>query len=436
MIALGIDIGSTSIKGAVLDLANSVVQTPISRPFPAPEQGLPTGYIEIDPRKVCAVVDELLSVLIEQSPEASVLCVSGQMGGLMLTDDQAIPLTNYISWRDQRSLAGPNDADSIFSWVGQHWERAGCFADLGRELQAGSTTVLLAWLQSRSQFPTVAIPCSIADFVVSRMVGHTVPMHATQAIGMLDLNRDQWHHTALQAIGIDHVRLPELALTETCVGEFQSKGKTLRVFGSYGDQQCALRGAGLQRDELSLNISTGSQVSRRVAKFQPGNYQSRKYFFGDTLDTVTHLPAGRSLQTLVDLLTEIAVAQNTSLVDVWGTINQKVESASDSDLQVDLSFFQGPLGSRGRIDKISTENLSVGSLFHAAYRAMADNYAKIAERFTPQDWNHIAVSGGLIQNAPRLRQLLQERFSAPLRQCAEEETMTGLLDIAMQAMNH
>jgi sugar (pentulose or hexulose) kinase len=202
------------------------------------------------------------------------------------------------------------------------------------------------------------------------------------------------------------------------------------VFGSYGDQQCALRGAGLQRDELSLNISTGSQVSRRTTSFQPGRYQSRKYFFGDTLDTVTHLPAGRSLNVLVDLLTEVARAQGIVLEHPWETINSLVESVDDTDLEIDLAFFQGSLGNRGSIENISTGNLSVGTLFMAAFREMADNYVRISERFSSMDWKGVVLSGGLTQKAPRLRSLLKDRFSVPLRESAAEETLAGLLDIA------
>lgn len=435
MIAIGIDIGSTSIKGAALDLATSTVLAPISRPFPAPELGLPNGWIEIDPWKVCSVVDELLSKLMEQSPKPELLCVSGQMGGLILLDQHSKPLTNYISWRDQRTI-GSAASESAFSMVSQRWASSGFFPELGRELQAGSTTVLSAWLRENKLLPKGATPRTIGDFVVSRLVGHATPMHATHAIGMIDLNSDQWHYAAFEAIGIETLQLPELVFTECCVGQTYVCGAELQVYGSYGDQQCALRGAGLQRDELSLNISTGSQVSRRAAIFQPGNYQSRKYFFGDTLNTVTHLPAGRSLQSLVDLLTEVAKAQALPLDNVWQTINQKVEAVTDTDLQVDLAFFQGPCGNRGHIENVSTENLSVGTLFHSAYCAMAETYAKIATRFTPQDWNRIVVSGGLVQSAPRLKSLLQERFSAPLRQCGEEETMLGLLDIAKNSVTH
>jgi len=430
MKALGIDIGSTSIKGAVLDLSTLQVMPPVVRPFPAPLGRLPVGWIEVDPLAVCEAVDEVLSSLIEQAPEADWLGFSGQMGGVILLDHQGQPLSNYISWQDQRVLAADSSGRSFFDKVHEIWSQSGLFAELGRELQPGSTTVLLAWLESRDQLPRHAIPANIADFVIARRLGHRIPMHATHAIGMLDLAHRDWHQQAFARIGLENLTLPELGVSEASVGQWRYAGRTFNVFGSYGDQQLALRGAGLQSDELSLNVSTGSQVSRRSARFEPGPYQSRVYFFGEVLNTVTHLPAGRSLNTLVDLLTELARAEGIALRHPWDTINSLVDAVAETDLNVDLAFFRGPLGSRGRIENISTENLSVGTLIYAAFRTMSRNYREVAERFSPRDWKGVVLSGGLTQKAPTLRRLLQESFPVPLRESAGEETLAGLLDIA------
>jgi hypothetical protein len=83
MRALGIDIGSSSIKGAVLDLSSLTVMTPVARPFPSPIEGLRAGWVEIDPIAVIHAVDEVLSSLLDQAPDATWLGLSGQMGGLM-----------------------------------------------------------------------------------------------------------------------------------------------------------------------------------------------------------------------------------------------------------------------------------------------------------------------------------------------------------------
>jgi sugar (pentulose or hexulose) kinase len=430
MKVIGVDLGSSSIKGAVLDLAAGTASDPVTRAFPAPISGMPSGWIEIDPSRVCAAVDELLSILAGQFPRADRIYFSGQMGGVILLDDQARPLTNYISWRDQRTLEPTESGESLFEQIRTEWESKGDLVKLGRELQPGSASCLLAWLHARNELSRGAIPACLADYVIARMAGHPIPMHATQAIGLLDLARDQWHRTALASVGLEELRLPELSLTEASVGNATVAGRRFKLFGSYGDQQCALRGAGLRREELSLNVSTGSQVSRRVPKFRPGDYQTRKYFFGDYLDTVTHIPAGRSLNVLVELLTELAKAEGVVLRDAWGSIQRKVDEVVETDLRIDLSFFRSPVGDRGRIEGITTENLRVGTLFFAAYREMADNYARLATRFSCSDWKAVVLSGGLTQSAPRLRQLLEQRFAAPMRESVGEETLLGLLDIA------
>ncbi|MCA9028656.1 MAG: hypothetical protein KDA86_25850 [Planctomycetaceae bacterium] len=430
MQCLGIDIGSTSIKGAVLDLEQRSVGSPVSSPFPAPISGLPEGWVEIESQAVCKSVDGVLTKLMDLAPDADRILFSGQMGGLILIDDRAQPLTNYISWRDQRTLAGSDSRESTFDEVRSRWEETGYFESLGNELQAGSTTTLLHWLHKQDRLLSRAMPVTIADFVIARLVGHPISMHATHAIGMLDLSRDVWHCEAFESVGLHDLKLPELAVTESSVGTVRRNGRDLEVFGSYGDQQCALRGAGLQRGELSVNISTGSQVSRRVETFQPGNYQSRKYFEGDYLDTITHLPAGRSLNVLVDLLTELARAEGVTLYDPWMSIQARVAEVTGTDLEVDLAFFKGPLGDRGSIRRITTENLSVGHLFLASFRAMADNAFQVAGRFDPTDWTSVVLSGGITQSSPLLRTLIEQQFSLPIRDAAGEETLLGLLEIA------
>jgi sugar (pentulose or hexulose) kinase len=431
--ALGIDIGSTTIKGAVLDLATGALHPPVSRPFPAPLRGLPEGWVEIDPRQVCATVEEVLSLLLRQSPQAERVYFSGQMGGVILLDERAQPLTNYLSWRDQRTLEPNGSQGSSFERVRTKWESTGDLIPLGQEIQPGSATCLLAWLGARRELPAQAIPTCIADLAIARLAGHPIPMHATQAIGLLDLSRDDWHRAALESLGLGEIHLPALALCEDRVGTATIAGRRIELFGSYGDQQTALRGAKLQRGELSLNISTGSQVSRRVPTFQPGNYQSRRYFFGDFLDTVTHLPAGRSLNVIVDLLMELSRAEGVSLADPWKTIQRKVEQAAETDLKVDLAFFRSPVGNCGSIDQITTDNLHIGALFLAAYRAMADNYVLSSQRFLQSDWQAVVLSGGLTKHAPRLRSLIEQRFAARIRESSDEETLLGLLDIARSA---
>jgi sugar (pentulose or hexulose) kinase len=65
---LALDIGSSFIKGAVLDAEKLTIEHITRVPFPEPIAGLPPGYFEIDPRKVMSAVSQALVKLLAQTP--------------------------------------------------------------------------------------------------------------------------------------------------------------------------------------------------------------------------------------------------------------------------------------------------------------------------------------------------------------------------------
>jgi hypothetical protein len=207
---------------------------------------------------------------------------------------------------------------------------------------------------------------------------------------------------------------------------------TIPCFTAVGDYHCALLGALLFPDELSLNISTGSQVSRIVPAFAPGDYQTRPFFDGKFANTISHLPAGRSLNVLVDLLTEIAKAQGASPAEPWPYIASAAAAVDSTDLKVDLSFYPGPCGERGSITNIGEKTLNVGTLFRAAFENMAENYYAAASRIWPdRSWRGIVFSGGLAFKLPQLRQIIEDRFQTESRLClVAEDALCGLLIMA------
>jgi hypothetical protein len=200
-----------------------------------------------------------------------------------------------------------------------------------------------------------------------------------------------------------------------------------------GDHQCALAGAFLGPRELSLNIATGSQVSLLTPQLQLGDYQTRPFFDGQFLNTITHIPAGRSLNVLLGLLAELAAAEGLQLGDPWTTIQQAVAGVAGTDLAVDLAFFPGPVGERGAIANIREGNLTLGDLFYAAFSNMADNYHTCALQLAPnRDWQTLVFSGGLAQKLERLREMILARLPGPYRLCTStEDTLLGLLVLAL-----
>ena len=431
MKCLGIDIGTSSIKGAVLNLEECAVGEVIKEDFPAPILGLPTGYFEVEPSRIREVVENLLVRLLDLAPEVSSVHWTGQMGGVILVDEVGNALTNYISWRDQRTLEPYSSGDGSYYKLLERRLTRTRMEELGNDCKPGSALSILFWLAEHGELPDSAIPLALADYVAMRLCGAEPVAEYTSALGTLNVQTNHWHREAFDELGIQELQLPLLVDAYHVVGEMAAHGSAIPSYPSVGDHQCALAGTRLRKNELSINVSTGSQIGLLVDDYQPGDYQVRPYFDRQYLKTLTHLPAGRSLNVLIDLLSEIPQAQGLEVENLWHYITEAA-AAVETDLNVDLAFFEGPMGSRGEIRNITVDNLNVGTLFRAAFEDMADNYEVCASRLSlEKDWKGLVLSGGLVGNCEILRRLIVERFDCPVRLSAtSEETMEGLLILA------
>ena len=163
------------------------------------------------------------------------------------------------------------------------------FESLGRELQPGSTTTLLAWLNARGKFSAGAIPISIGDYVIGALCGSRPRMHVTHAIGMLDLESLDWHRAAFAQLGLGHVTLPQLVPNVECVGSFEYRGRRIDCYGAYGDQQCGslARGAtrrtvnqrfhGFASQPANAKAQSGQLISRELISLVTGCKRSRTF---------------------------------------------------------------------------------------------------------------------------------------------------------------
>ena len=428
MRCLGLDIGSSSIKGAVLDTETASVSHIVREPFPDPVPGLPSGFHEVAPDEIFARAVRVIDHLTALAPDATTLLSCGQMGGIMLVDRDHRPVTNYLSWRDQRTTFADSGGSNTLDRLRGCWSDS-VFENLGKELKPGSATSLLYWLAEQQTLPADATPITVGDYVIARLCNAVPQMERTQTIGMLNLRTGDWHHEAFGALGLDRLRWPQLTTEREPIGTLNRNGRTLTCYPVIGDQQAALRGIKLQPNELSINASTGSQVSQITTEFRPADCQTRPWFGGHFMNTITHIPAGRSLTVLEALLTELPRLAGLRIENSWQLIQQATASATGGGLTCDLSFFASAMGSDGSVSGITTENLTVGNLFNAAFEFMADSYLICSRRMSPQPtWNQLAISGGLVQSFAPLRKKIEARFPLPIREVAEqEETLLGLI---------
>lgn len=432
---IGIDIGTTFIKGAVLDLDARRLKHSQRVPFPAAVSSLNPFFCEFEPRNITSSVFDLISMLALQEPNCTGIVMCGQMHGLVLMNDRGDVLSNCFTWRDRRALMPhPSGTGSYFDVLTRRIS-ANQRRDLGNELLSGAPHCFLFWLAEQGRLEPGLIPVALPDFVLSALcqAQPSVDLSNAMADGVLNLNTLDWHNDVIGELGLSHLHWPPIRRHGEVVGHLRIGRTSVPCFTPVGDYQCALVGALVDMAELSLNISTGSQVSRLTPGLSLGDFQTRPFFDGMFLNTITHLPAGRSLNVLVDLLSELAIGQGIELQDSWPYIDREAMKVVDDDLEIDLGFFGGPSGDCGMLSNVRGDNLTVGHVFRAAFNRMADTYYDCALRIWPErSWRNLAFSGGLACRSEALRQAIQKRFQTNYRVApCLEDTLLGLLALAL-----
>ena len=359
-----------------------------------------------------------------------------QMHGLVLTTECGEARSNLTTWQDQRVLMPhPSGQGTYFDVMASRIE-PDQVRQLGNELRPGQPVGLLFWLAERGELPASDLYlASLPDFVLANLCATAPAIEATNAMahGVLNLETMDWHHPVIEALGLDRLCWPSIRKHGEIVGYLPWGERQVPCYTPIGDFQCSVTGALLQAGELSLNISTGSQVSLLRPGAEFGNFQTRPFFDGRFLLTITHIPAGRSLTALVRLLSELAQAQGVALPDPWGYIAEATGRVEAPHIRANLAFFNSSCGDHGELTNIREEELTVGHLFRAAFENMAGNYYANALRLSPsRAWRNLVFSGGLVQKFPVLRELICDRFGVPFRICpTSEDTMLGLMALAL-----
>jgi len=442
MTLIGIDLGTSFLKGAILNTETLRPEYVLREPFPEPLPGLPAVFREYDVEPILAAVQSLIARLAPLAPRCEGILFSTQMHGLVLTDEQGHARSNLLTWLDQRvTLPHPSGKGSYFDVLVARLTADELRELGGTELRPGLPAGSLFWMVENGKLPNdkgpsgKLMPVALGDFVAARLAGvrPVTEVSNAHAHGAMNILTSGWHRGVIERLGLGKLAWPEIVDQGTVIGHLSLEGQQVPLFTPVGDFQASAAGALLEPDELWLNISTGSQVSLERARPELGPFQTRPFFDGRYLITVTTIPAGRALNSLVKLLSELALAEGHALADPWSYISCAAAAASDPVMQANIAFFAGAVGDRGALTNLREEELTVGHLFRAAFRNMADNYRECAGRLTPSpNWQRLVFSGGLVQKMELLRQLICDRFGVPYRFCpVAEDAMLGLLVLGL-----
>ena len=213
--AIGVDIGTTSTKAVVFAsggdgarrgaaLGQHAVEYPLETPV--------VGAAEQDPERIFdAVIEAIGGAVAAAGIDGGIACIafSAAMHSVIAVDDDDRPLTQSITWADNRAAPWSRRIEA------EHDGRV-IYRRTGTPIHPMSPLVKLLWL--RETRPDVWRAArrfvGIKEFVLRRLCGVWVVDHSiASATGLFDLASRDWDAGALALCGLDAGRLSTLVPT-------------------------------------------------------------------------------------------------------------------------------------------------------------------------------------------------------------------------------
>jgi gluconokinase len=206
---VGIDIGTTSAKAGAFDADGTETgATEVAYPLLEPEPGWAVQEPAFGVDAVFAATRAAIAAARAAGREVAGLSFSTAMHSLVGLDDRDRPITDVVTWADQR--AAPQ-AERLRA------ERPHLHGQTGTPLHAMSPLTKLVWFRENAPevFARAARWVGVKELVVHRLTGAWVTDHSVASgSGLLELATLAYHPEALEVAGVRAEQLPALAPTK------------------------------------------------------------------------------------------------------------------------------------------------------------------------------------------------------------------------------
>lgn len=304
---LGIDLGTSSLKGLLMDQHGKVVAS-ASSDYPLIH--VASGYSEQDPNewlKACeTVLESLKNDVSDFTKELEGISFSGQMHSLVVLDDQQNILRNAILWNDVRTT---KQCEDIMNQFGDE-----LLARTKNIALEGFTLPKILWVQEHEPeiWQKVRHLMLPKDYLGYWLTG-TMHMDYSDAAGtlLLDVEEKKWSTPILTQFHISPEVLPTLIDSAGMTGVVTEKlsqrfgfEKNVKVFAGGADNACAAIGAGILDEQVGMASIGTSGVFLSYETSSKG-YDGKLHLFNHAMKDSYYsmgvtLAAGHSLNWFKD----------------------------------------------------------------------------------------------------------------------------------------
>lgn len=207
MKAVSVDVGTTNIKGALVEVEESsgellILETDNVRQVALSDE---RGAHEHDPRYVLRTVEEVVSHLVRNHGRPDFIAVSSYLFSVIATRDGEY-LTRVITWLDERSREVLGELESLREEI---YRRSGC-----PPLHIYALPKILLLKRRRPElFLGGTKLLDSKSFIMSHITGRSVTDYSTASgtYQLLNIKTLKWDDLLLDLVELDESHLPEIA---------------------------------------------------------------------------------------------------------------------------------------------------------------------------------------------------------------------------------
>jgi len=440
-LGVGIDVGTTNLKVAVVEEDGSVVRS-AQRALPIERNGT---HAEQDSEAMWRVlVDAIREAVGTRADDVASIAVCSQYSSIVPVDANAVPVAPMLMWQDQRGTDHSFDIMSreesaFMTFVERHG-----IPPIGSGLSLGH--ILHYQLDRPEVHARTHAYLEAMDYVTARMAGRiTASQHSVFMYQLCDnrtLGATTYDDDLVKLAGVDPTRLPELIPVDAIVGTLDPKvaaelgvSNAVTVCAGTNDTAAVALATGAATPGLGgLAIGTTGVLVDTVADFRVDLEHQILSMPGLTTDDyLVCAENGLGGRVLEHVLHQVVYAADElgdhRVDDAFAALNdvlRATEPGAGGVLFLPwLSGSQAPRGSgtmRGGYIHMSLETRR-RDLVRATVEGVAHNLGWLlphVEAFTGEPINEIGFMGGAARSSA-WSQILADVLDRPVRALAEPE---------------
>ena len=413
MYGIGLDIGTTSVGGILVDLDCGRVVSSLTRANGGFVKTENEAFKEQDAISLMQMLKEILDTLLEGKRDVCAIGITGQMHGIVYIDKYGSPVSNLKIWQDGRGNL-PYKNGTYASFMSEA---------TGYPLATGYGCVTYFYDKINGMIPENAVSlCTVHDLAAMTLSGKSSPVtHPSDAasLGLYSVENDRFDTDALKTLGLDAEMLPKVETGFSLCGEY----KGIPVAVAIGDNQASFIGSVKNMGQSGLiNIGTGAQISCAVPNLPKNtSLDVRPLTDKNYIIAGSALCGGRAYAMLERLFRRIAEEVTGSKVDsAYKMMDRLMENAEiKSPITVDTRFSgtRADPSLKGSITGIGADNFDIETLCDGFMTGMATELYGLYDEMKPylgSEMTHMIASGNGVRFNSSLKDRLERVFKAKI----------------------